>query len=155
MRRPITVKQNERKQLHSTSGPALEFKDGTKIYKLNGVEFDKKWWNKIVKDTMKPETIFAIDNLEHRRIAYEFMDKSKMKSLKNYSVLDEVKDDGYGFPMKVVSFTVKNVNEPLKYLNCFCPSTGREYFIGTSKDKCIEAKNASFGLEDIEFVSEW
>jgi hypothetical protein len=155
MRRPTVVKQNERKQLHSTDGPALAFKDGTKLYMLNGVQFDKKWFDKIVGDKMTPQQIFAIDNTEHRRIAYEFMDKTKMKNLKGLKVLDEVKDDGYGYKMKVISFEVKNIDEPLKYLNCFCPSTGREYFLGTNKDTCLEAKNALFGLSEVEYIKEW
>lgn len=157
MRRPIEIHQNERKQLHSTTRPAMKWKDGTEIYCLNGVSFEKKWWTKVVNDKFTPQEIFAIDNLEHRRIAYEFMDKTKMKKLKDYKVLDEVKDDGYGNKMKVISFTVKNIDEPLKYLNCFCPSTKREYFIGTNHDKCEEAKAQSFGFksDEIEFIKEW
>mgnify|MGYP001598413896 CR=1 FL=1 len=155
MIRPTTVKQNERKQLHSITDPALAFKDGTEIYKINGVQFEKEWWTKIVNDQMTPEEIFAIDNMEHRRVAYEFMDKTKMKSLKDYKVLDEIKDDSYGYPMKVISFTIKQLDEPLKYLNCFCPSSGREYFLGTDKYNCIDAKAASFGLDKIKFLKEW
>ena len=136
---------------------ALEFSDGTGLYCLHGVNFEKKWWDKIVNDKMSSEEIFAIDNLEHRRIAYEFMNKTKMKRLKDYKILDEVKDDSYGYPMKVISFTVKNVTEPLKYLNVFCPSTGREYFIGTAEDKCEQAKAKSFGFNsnELQFIKEW
>lgn len=156
MRRPTIVKQNERKQLHSINSPALVFKDGTEIYKLNGVQFEKEWWDKIVNDKMSPEEVFAIDNIEHRRIAYEFMDKTKMKQLKDYKVLDEVKDDGFGNEMKIVSFTVQNMETPLLFLNCFCPSSKREYFLQTEKDTCQEAKMASFGLKaDDKFTKEW
>ena len=157
MKRPTVVEQDEQKRLHSTKGPALAFADGTEIYKLRGVAFDKEWWSKIVNDELDPETIFAIDNLEHRRIAYEFMDKTKMKSLKDFKVLDEVENDGYGNPMKIVSFSVKEVEQPLKYLNCFCPSTKREYFIGTDEEKCWEAKAKSFGFkaDELEFIKEW
>ena len=156
MKRPVVIEQNERKQLHSTKGPALVFADGVKVYKLNGVTFEKKWWTKVVKDKFSPEEIFAIDNLEHRRIAYEYMDKTKMKKLKDFKVLDET-IDVYKNPMKVISFSVKNVEEPLKYLNVFCPTTGREYFIGTAEDKCNQAKAKSFGFkeEEIEFIQEW
>ena len=80
-----------------------------------------------------------------------------MKQLDNFTTLDEIKDDGNGYPMKVVSFTVPNVKEPLKYLNCFCPTTGREYFIGTKEDRCKEAKTQSFGFfsTDLKFIKEW
>ena len=149
----------ENQRLSNTKEPAIKYDSGGQddLYFLNGVRFDKEWHEKIVNSKLSPEEIFAIDNLEHRRIAYEYMDKTKMKSLKDYKILDEVKDDGYGYPMKVISFTVKNVNEPLKYLNVFCPSTGREYFIGTKYEKCLEAKAQSFGFEEseIEWVKEW
>ena len=151
------VKIDEQNRFHSTKEPAIRWKNGAEFYFLRGISFDKEWWSKIVNDELDPETIFAIDNLEHRRIAYEFMDKTKMKQLKDYKVLDEVSDDGYGNPMKIVSFKVEQVNEPLKYLNCFCPSTKREYFIGTNFDTCNEAKARSFGFNasELEFIKEW
>ena len=154
MRRPIRVEQNERKQLHSTKYPAIEYQDGTAIYKLNGVTFEKEWWDKIVNDKMTAQEVLAIDNTEHRRIAYEYMDKTKMKKLKGYKVLDKVKDDGYGNPMKIISFEIPKIGT-IKYLNCFCPSSGREYYLGTDKDTCWSAKNSSFGLEDVKWVKEW
>lgn len=102
-----------------------------------------------------PDEIFAIDNLEHRRIAYEYMDKSKMKQLKNFKILDEKIDDK-GNPMKIISFNVQNMDEDLIFYNCFCPSTGREYFVQTDKKECWEAKNHSFGLEgEVEWINEW
>lgn len=151
------VKIDELNRFHSTTEPAIRWKGGEEFYFLHGVSFDKKWWIKVVKDKMSPETIFAIDNLEHRRIAYEYMDKTKMKKLKDYKILDEVKDDGKGNAMKVISFSVKGIKEPLKYLNCFCPTTGREYFIGTNFDTCWEAKAQSFGFkaDEIQFINEW
>jgi hypothetical protein len=57
--------------------------------------------------------------------------------------------------MKIVSFKVKGLEEPLKFYGCICPSTGREYFLGTAKDACEEAKAASFGLEEADFINEW
>jgi len=149
----------ENQRLSNKTEPAIKYASGGQddLYFLGGVRFEKEWHDKIVNDKMSPEEIFAIDNLEHRRIAYEYMDKTKMKSLKDYKVLDEVKDDGYGYPMKVISFTVKNVNEPLKYLNVFCNSSGREYYLGTSENTCWQAKAKSFGFNsnDIEWIEEW
>ena len=121
---------------------------------INNVQFNFEWFNKIRKDQLSPEEIFAIDNLEHRRIAYEMMDKTKMKSLKDYKVLDEATDN-YKNPMKVISFSVKGVDEPLKYLNVFCPTTNREYFIGTAENKCEKAKAKSFGFDKLVFNKEW
>src|SRR3990167_4278396 len=124
---------------------------------LKGVKFDdKSWIHKIVNDTLTAEEVFAIDNVEHRRVAYEFMDKSKMKALKDYKVLDE-KVDKKGNPMKILSFTIQNMKTPLKFYNCICPSSKREYFIGTEHDTCEEAKAQCWGFkaEEVEFVNEW
>ena len=125
-------------------------------YKLNNVAFSREWFLKIKNNKLSPDKIFAIDNVEHRRIAYEFMDKVKMKSLKDYKILDDVTDDGYGYPMKIVSFTVQNMKEPLLFCNCHCPSTGREYFIGTNQITCRNFKSQSFGLPlNTTFSIEW
>ena len=150
------VKIDQQNRFHSTKEPAIRWKGGKEFYYLNGVNFEKKWWTKIVNDKFKPEEIFAIDNLEHRRIAYEYMDKTKMKKLKDFKILDKVVDS-YGNPMKVISFSVKGIEEPLKYLNCFCPTTKREYYIGTNEDTCNQAKAKSFGFDEseLDFISEW
>ena len=83
----------------------------------------------------------------------------KCKNLKRtptaQEILDEIKDDTKRNPMKIISFTIQNMNEPLIFLNCFCPSTKREYFIQTDKKTCHEAKARGFGLDDVEFVDEW
>ncbi|HCC05020.1 TPA: hypothetical protein DEP58_01780 [Patescibacteria group bacterium] len=152
--RPVKINRDERGRLHSETEKSIEYPDGWGLYHLHGVSFQKDWWTKIVGDKMSPSEIFAIDNLEHRRIAYEYMDKTKMKKLKDFKVLDEQTDEK-GNPMKIISFTVQNMNKPLKFYNCFCPTTKREYFIGTDKDTCTEAKNASFGLSEVEWFNEW
>jgi hypothetical protein len=151
---PTSVKQDERKRLHSLTSPALEFKGGFKKYYIHGVEFTKEWWEKIVKGKLTAQEVFAIDNIEHRRVAYECMDKSKMTSLKDFKVLDEQVDEK-GNKMKVVSFNVQNMKEDLIFLNVICPSTKREYYLGTDQKTCKEAKAKSFGLDEIEFVDEW
>ena len=150
---PVVLLDNQNR-FHSEVQAAIYWKDGLEYFFLHGVNFEKEWWEKIVNDTMSPEEIFAINNLEHRRIAYEYMDKSKMKQLKDYTILDE-QIDNLGKPMKIISFKVKGIDDPLKFYNCFCPSTKREYFIGTDKNTCKEAKESSFGLTNIEFVKEW
>jgi predicted SprT family Zn-dependent metalloprotease len=130
-------------------------REGNFIYRIRDVEFSKEWFNKIRKDELTAEEVFAIDNIEHRRIAYEFMDKTKMKQLKDFKILDEKIDDK-GNQMKIIQFTVQEMKEPLLFYNCLCPSSKREDFIETDKSTCWIAKNASFGFnEDVEWVEEW
>ena len=153
MLRPKYIEQDEQKRLHSDKQAALIFADGQEIYKLHGVTFEKEWWSRIVNDEMSPEEILAIDNLEHRRIAWEYMDKKKLEGLKDFEVLDEQLDNE-GFKMRVIQFNHPDAGL-IRYYNCFCPTTMREYYIGTEEKTCILAKNKSFGLEEIDFINEW
>jgi hypothetical protein len=58
--------------------------------------------------------------------------------------------------MRVISFTIQKLKEPLKFLNVFCATSKREYFLGTNKEKCWEAKNALAGFKgEVEWVKEW
>jgi len=115
---------------------------------------DIKWINRILNDELTAEEVFAIDNVEHRRVAYEHMNKMKMKDLKDYKVLDESIDEKE-LPMKIVSFTVQNMKEPLIFYNCHCPSTKREYFLQTKETTCKKAKSMMWGLDEVEFVNAW
>lgn len=139
----------ENKRLSSTTGPAIEWADGYKLYSINGVAFDEDLWKKVTNKNVKMSEIFAIENVEQRRVAYEIQNKSKMLELPDCKILDKVKDDGYGNPMKIIEFTVGGFESPFKYVNWFCPSTKREYFheiSGTDITDCFEAKNNSFRL---------
>jgi len=115
-------------------------------YRINNVVFDRALFNKVRLGKLKAAEVFSITNTEQRRVAYERLDKSKMAELPNLEVLDEVANDGYGYPMRVISFTLNGYKEPFRYLNCFCPSTGREYYLETQQQSCEAAKSASFGI---------
>ena len=145
---------DDRQRYHSVEKSAIYWKGGEEIYYIHGVNFEKKLWQEVVSGKMPVEKILSIENTEQRRVAYEIMDKSRMKELKDYKVLDEVKDDGYGYPMKVVEFKVRQFDESLRYLNCHCSTTGREYFIETRQTKCEIAKAKSFGFDSIIFSKE-
>ena len=124
-------------------------------YIINNVQFDsKELFDKIRKDQLTAEEVFKIENIEQRRIAYEFMDKIKMKELPNMTVLDEDVDK-YNNQMKVISFTMSGYDIPFMFYQCICPSTKREYFVETKQKTCKAAKSMSFGLENIEFSEEW
>lgn len=155
MERPTECHFDGQDRLHSLTSPALAFKDGSAIYAINGVEFDKDLWQKVTKDKLSAKEVFALENTEQRRIAYELMDKKKMLDLDDYKVLDSREKDEQGNPDKVISFNVKGFDKPFLYYNCFCPTTKREYFLQTEKEKCIEAKESSFGLKDIKWTEEF
>ena len=150
---------NHKKQWRMSDGCSdwLLKREGDIRYIISGIEFPKNLFDGIRKDTLTAQEVFSITNMEQRRIAYERMDKIKMKDLPNLTVKDEIKDDGYGYPMRIISFDVKGFDKPFRFLNCYCPSTGREFFLETQTEKSWLAKNKSFGLEDktFRFSEEW
>ena len=145
---------NEQGQYHNEKRPAISWGKHEELYYIEGVKLDKEWHTKIVKDKLTPDEVFAIDNAEHRRIAYKYMDKSKLTQLPDYRVIDE-KKDSQGNTMRVLSFTVQNMDKPIRMYNCICPTTKREYFLGTDKDTCEDAKDDLYGLSNVEWVNEW
>src|SRR5208337_385570 len=145
--------------VRGTGLTSLTFPSGMSIggYQLNDVEFDKKLFMKVFYGQLSAKEVFTLRNMEQRRVAYERMDKLKMKELPDYNILHEVADDGHGYPMKIVSFTMPGYgyDTPFYFLNCFCPSEGREYFLETRQTDCWKAKARSFGFDSITFDEEW
>src|SRR6185369_17715350 len=57
-------------------------------YRINDVQFDKGLFFKIRNGELSAAEVFALPNMEQRRIAYEKMDKLKMKDLPGFEVID-------------------------------------------------------------------
>jgi hypothetical protein len=148
------VKIDSRNRFHSLTNPSVEWKKGAKFYYIQGINFKEDLWKKISDKSITPKEVFAIENTEQRRIAYEQMDKLKMKELDNYKVVEESKDD-YGNTQKIISFDIKGFDKPFIYFNCLCPSTKREYFLQTEELTCEKAKAKSFGLDILRFSKEY
>ena len=129
-------------------------KKGNIEYKINDIKFKKSMFDKIRKDRFTAKQVFLIKDIEQRRIVYELMDKIKMKDLKG-KTLDRIDKDNYGYPMELIEIEIKGVDDKSRYLNCFDPSTGREYFVETRQKTCDKAKVMSFGFEEIIFEKEW
>jgi hypothetical protein len=118
-------------------------------FTIDSVEFPFELFDAIRHGTLSASEVFAINNAEQRRVAYNRMDKSKMAAL-NPAILNEVLDDGYEHPMKLVEVQTKAFSTPFRYLNCFCPSSGREFWLETRSKSCWAAKMGSFGLPETE-----
>ena len=126
---------------------------GKITYKIENVEFKKELFNKIRKDKLTAKEVFQLDNIEQRRIAYQKMDKSKVADL-NMEVIHQSKDI-FNNKMRIVKVSHEKISEGQKYLHCICPSTKREYYLGTNEDNTEKAKAKSFGLEEAEWIKEF
>ena len=118
---PILAPENQvdRRRLHCEDGPAVEYRDGFKLWRIHGVEVNEQ----IV---MSPEsqTLEEIDNEENeevKRIRIERYGWNKYLTEKNAECLDMRRND------------IENTREALMrcgdmvVLVCACPSTARVY----------------------------
>jgi len=120
-------------------------------YRIGSINFERDLFLLILSGDMEPKEVFGIRNMEQRRIAYERMDKSKMQGFG--TVVSRGKDNGG--KLEIIEAQVDGYEEPFRYLHCFCPSTGREYFLETKQKTPAAAKAASFGLDKVVFGEEW
>jgi hypothetical protein len=124
------------------------------VYRINNIQFNRNLFDAVRKGELSAQQVFAISNMEQRRVAYEKMDKVKMAELPDLKVLDESKDK-YGLNQRIISFNVDGFDKPFLFYHCICPSTGREYYLETKQNNCAAAQSKSFGLDNIEFTEEW
>ena len=68
--KPVSSWQNG--ILHSDNSPAIKWKDGTGLYFLNGVSFDKELFEKVTSRKMPFEEILAIKDIDQRKQAMKF-----------------------------------------------------------------------------------
>ena len=69
----------EDSRLHSDQRPAIEWKDETGIYLLDGVKFEKELWEKVVSKKMTFGEIMAIDISDQRTVALKYNPEAIIK----------------------------------------------------------------------------
>lgn len=78
-------------------------------------------------DQVEPLEILREANAEVRRLVFEKMGAKTFFAGAPHRVLDQDRDPGG--VRRLLSFQL-SANRTLMFLHCFCPSTGREYFLG-------------------------
>ena len=77
--KPIKCEFNDRKELHSVSGMALEYSDGFGIYSLNGVHFDENLFKIVTSPDVTPQKVLAIKNADQKAAAIAVVAELKKK----------------------------------------------------------------------------
>ena len=74
---PICYWENH--MLHSDQKPAIEWKDGTGIYCLDGVKFEKELWQKVISKEMSLSEIMKIEISDQRTVALKYSPEAIIK----------------------------------------------------------------------------
>jgi len=139
---------NSEWRLHSDKQMAMQWKDGTGEYFLNGVKFLEELWKEVVSGNMPFEKILAIQDIDQRTQAMRYGDVNKFIEHSKGELLNESKRGNklYKIPKGEI-FT-----EDAYYLIYSCPSTGKVYMSGVPKE-LVEQKDADNAMAWKHFMS--
>lgn len=145
---PNPIIQMENLKFHSTTKPAIAWKDGLECYFLYGVYFEYALWEKVVNRELSFKEIIALENIEQRMAVIKIYGMENILNECDAKLLDKVR--GYEL------YLVDNIFRiPAYYLKYKDPSTDRWYVSGIDpevgkKNSAIDALKWKFYLEDQE-----
>ena len=176
--RPIRCAIDEQRRLHHESLPAMEFKDGWKIYSYHGTKVPAL----VIEspETITIEQIKSEDNAEVRRCMVErmgwqkFVALSELKTIhtdtlqSKFPVLPESSlvdnSDPYALQYQEgeeqaelleSSFLKDFEDRPIRFVRLTCPSTGKQYIQRVAHDetRVYAAIGKAFGMTEHEYKS--
>ena len=157
-RLPISIKSTVfrgNKVPHSQDSPAIEFKDGFKMYFWNGTIIPEVWV--MNPESLTKQDIISESNAEMRRILMEILGAKKYYDVltdnAGLTLLDE-DTDLQGNPMRLYETTNDDelVGKKVQFLEVVDPSTGRVYNIYPPKQNARnvwDAKAQTFSDEKL------
>ena len=121
------VKINSQNQFHSAEAPAIRWKKASEFFYLNGVNFPKDLWKKVVSGKMPFEDILAIQDIDQRTQAMRYGDINKFFEHTKAIKLDSSSKGNklWKIPQNAGIFT-----QDAYFLQYSCPSTAKEYMSG-------------------------
>ena len=123
---PSVVRRDEKFRLSSDESACIEWRDGYKLWAIDGVFFDEVFWNKVVKKELTAKDLLGIENIEQRMIALKYAGADETLAAMNAKLLNK---SMRGNELYLVENFFEE--EPLAYfLKYACPSTGRVYLSG-------------------------
>jgi len=142
-RKPESIKRNIRGQLHCENGPALRYKDGFAIWRLNGITIPKKWIL-TPPEEMDPIEILKEENVEVREELIKkigmnnFYEKTGAKEIDTWDIVIEDKHLHYSLIMLNLGTEIGEI----PYLKMESPSLAGVYHIEPVAKHIRTAKEA-------------
>jgi len=132
---------NGTRQLHSASGPALEYEDGFKLYYWNGANIPAQWIEDI--DSVDPQLALTLEQQDQRMILREIMGWERIMKVLDCKVIDEDADEFVG---KLVEATLPETGRNV-FLMAKC-GTGRPAVIRVNPEckTALEAQSRAYNV---------
>uniref|UniRef100_A0A6M3X4B9 DUF6745 domain-containing protein n=1 Tax=viral metagenome TaxID=1070528 RepID=A0A6M3X4B9_9ZZZZ len=155
---PLKINRNEAGVLHSEDSPAIEWRDGFKLYYWNGVNLPDKYIED--KANLTYEDIMAETNIEKRRCMREILGNGFATTLGLEPIPIDEDTDSKGKPIRLFRTARPDniTNKHIYFANVRDSSTDREYFICVKGEptNVWAAVASSFGKskEDYKLIME-
>ena len=127
---PSLISRDEQNRLSSITGPSIEWRDGYKLWRINGVRFEEELHRKVTSEEMTAKEILGIEVIDQRVVALklrgaekllEELDAKKLHASARGNTLYRLDDCFPDFPKAY-------------FLHYKCPSTGRVYVDGVDPE---------------------
>lgn len=117
--KPISLTMNGQNQLHNEKKPALEYRDGTKIYCFNGVSLPEKWV--LERETMDPTEILECRDTDKRAAGIALYGYNRLKDQLAYKIIEGDPTTDIG---ALVQISIPGLSRPGRFLEAVCPRNG-------------------------------
>jgi hypothetical protein len=130
----------ENGMLHSDQLAAIEWKDNTGFYLLDGVLFEKATWEKVISQTMSFKEIMAIEISDQRTVALKYNPQAILNEGATLIHKDDRTNELYLIEGKDIN---KELEEPkIWFLKMTCP-TSRIFIEGVPPEEAEKNPNAT------------
>ena len=156
------IRRNENGRLNSDHFSAVEFRDGYKLYALNGVMFPEELWKKVVSREMLMEEVLKIQDIDQRTQAMKFAKTGIREFYKsqNGKCIDSL--DKFDIKGRIIHYELWLIpqgelfNQTVYFTIYDCPSSKargetREYAKGVPALKTV-AEAMSWGMSSDEYT---
>ena len=137
---PTRLMVNDLGQPHCTDGPSHEWRDGFRIYHLNGVRFDEALYWRVVGG-MPMQDILRIEDVDQRTQAMRFADVDEfVRHADGVSLDKRIKTaaDGSLVHYNLIRFPAGEIfSEDAYYCIFDCPSTGKRHMEGVEVSSTV------------------
>jgi hypothetical protein len=117
--KPVHIKWDDQKRLHSETGSAIEYADGYSLYSWHGTRIPEEWIKN--KSKLTPDIALKWENAEQRRCACEIIGWEKLLNDMGAVLIDKDEDDMVG---QLYEVDHPALGGKAKFLRMYCP-TGR------------------------------
>ena len=129
--RPLSLSSDDRKLLHSETGPAIAYRDGFAVHAWHGVRIPAEWIED--KASLTPKVALTWENIEQRRVAMQIVGWANVLRELEARVIDDHADPETGTLVEVDLPGDGDEKIRARFLHVLC-GTKREFALGVPPD---------------------